>query len=177
MHVQACYSPGMLTRSQVAKRLGRSIATVRKMEGRALHPVQNERGVWLFDDDEVDDIAQAVAASGRALSCDDDAEPTPWDGDQDSQSDRTSRADVFEFEQAQRRIREHRAEIAALQARVDSLEEDAALDLDEPFDDDDEPSSNVQVFLLLLFGAVGVGLVTLLKRVRRPDDDLPAREA
>ena len=44
----------MLTRSQVARRLGKSIATVRRLEDRALHPVRGDHGVWLFDDWEVD---------------------------------------------------------------------------------------------------------------------------
>lgn len=44
----------MLTRSQVARRLGKSIATVRRLEDRALHPVRGARGVRLFDEWEVD---------------------------------------------------------------------------------------------------------------------------
>lgn len=49
----------MLTRSQVAKRLGKSIATVRRMEGSDLHPKRDERGVFQFDFDEVEAIARA----------------------------------------------------------------------------------------------------------------------
>jgi hypothetical protein len=44
----------MLTRSQVARRLGKSIATVRRLEDRALYPVRGEHDVRLFDDWEVD---------------------------------------------------------------------------------------------------------------------------
>lgn len=44
----------MLTRSQVARRLGKSIATVRRLEDRALHPVRGAHDVRLFDDWEVD---------------------------------------------------------------------------------------------------------------------------
>ena len=51
----------MLTRSDVAKRLGKCIATVRRMEGVELHPVRDERGVNRFDPDEVE-----AAAAGRA---------------------------------------------------------------------------------------------------------------
>src|SRR5688572_24278603 len=43
----------MLTRSQVATMLGKSIATVRRMEGHELHPKRNRAGVHLFDPDEV----------------------------------------------------------------------------------------------------------------------------
>src|SRR5690349_3484518 len=45
----------MLTRAGVAKRLGRSIATVRRMEGNELHPWVDDRGIHRFDQTEVDD--------------------------------------------------------------------------------------------------------------------------
>jgi hypothetical protein len=48
----------MLTRAQVAKRLGKSIATVRRMEGTALHPWRDEAGVHRFHPSEVDDVRQ-----------------------------------------------------------------------------------------------------------------------
>jgi hypothetical protein len=48
----------MLTRSGVAKRLGKSIATVRRMEGVELHPTRGSNGVHLFDPDEVDAAAR-----------------------------------------------------------------------------------------------------------------------
>lgn len=51
----------MLTRGGVAKRLGKSIATVRRMEGVELHPVRDERGVHRFDPDEVEQIANALS--------------------------------------------------------------------------------------------------------------------
>lgn len=47
----------MLTRAGVAKRLGKSIATVRRIEGVELHPTSDERGVHHFDPDEVDAVA------------------------------------------------------------------------------------------------------------------------
>jgi len=47
----------MMTRSGVAKRLGKSIATVRRMEGVELHPTLGGDGVHLFDPDEVEAIA------------------------------------------------------------------------------------------------------------------------
>jgi hypothetical protein len=43
----------MLTRGQVAKRLGRSVATVRRMEGHELHPKRDADGVLRFDPAEV----------------------------------------------------------------------------------------------------------------------------
>ena len=57
----------MLTRSGVAKRLGKSIASVRRMEGVELHPVRDERGVHRFDPVEVEQVAglQADARLGH----------------------------------------------------------------------------------------------------------------
>jgi hypothetical protein len=43
----------LLTRAGVARRLGRSIATVRRMEGYELLPARDERGVHWFDPEEV----------------------------------------------------------------------------------------------------------------------------
>jgi hypothetical protein len=60
----------MLTRSEVARRIGRSVATVRRMEGRSLHPESGPRGVRNFDPDEVDYVAERIARSGRALDDD-----------------------------------------------------------------------------------------------------------
>jgi transcriptional regulator with XRE-family HTH domain len=45
-------APAGLTRGQVAERLGVSLATVRRLEGKRLHP-RLEDGVWLFDPLEV----------------------------------------------------------------------------------------------------------------------------
>lgn len=50
----------MLTRAAVAKRLGKSIATVRRLEGRALHPTVDDNGVHRFSHEEVQDLAQRV---------------------------------------------------------------------------------------------------------------------
>jgi hypothetical protein len=49
-----------VTRKQVAARLGKSIATVRRIEGVLLHPVRNARGVHRFDPDEVEDLAEDI---------------------------------------------------------------------------------------------------------------------
>lgn len=43
-----------LTRAEVARRLGKSIATVRRLEYRVLYPARDERGVLRFDEADVD---------------------------------------------------------------------------------------------------------------------------
>jgi hypothetical protein len=163
----------MLTRSQVAKRLDRSVATVRKMEGRVLHPTRNERGVWLFDEADVEEVARDVEVSGRALTADhDEVSAAPWPTSEDvEEREPVTTPDRSEFEQAQRRIREHRAELAALQARVELLEDEAAFELDEL--GDGHPSSPGRAFWLL-FGAVGLGLLFILGRAKRPGDGSPS---
>jgi hypothetical protein len=50
-----------LTRIQVARRLGKSIATVRRLEGRVLFPSRDWRGVHLFDDWEVEQLRERPA--------------------------------------------------------------------------------------------------------------------
>ena len=51
----------MLTRSQVAKRLGKSVAAVRRIGGVLLDPVQDARGVYRFNADDVDKLACDIA--------------------------------------------------------------------------------------------------------------------
>lgn len=65
----------MLTRAGVAKRIGRSIATVRRMEGSSLHPTQDADGVHWFEPREVE-----VALQQRAAGVDVGAHgsPPPW---------------------------------------------------------------------------------------------------
>ena len=43
----------MLTRSQVARRLNKSLATVRRLEGWKLHPRRDANGIHRFDPEEV----------------------------------------------------------------------------------------------------------------------------
>src|SRR5262245_37208846 len=43
----------VLTRRQVAERLGVSVSTVRRNEFSLLHPIYDERGVWRFDPQEL----------------------------------------------------------------------------------------------------------------------------
>lgn len=52
----------MITRAQVARRLGRSIATVRRLEGSVLHPSRDVDGVYRFDASEVDRVVAERAA-------------------------------------------------------------------------------------------------------------------
>ncbi len=45
---------GKLTRAEVARRLGVSRTTLRRLEGKSLHPVEGPRGVHFFEAREVD---------------------------------------------------------------------------------------------------------------------------
>jgi len=94
----------MLTRAGVAKRLGRSLATVRRMEGTELHPSVDDRGVHRFDPDEVD----AFTARG---------------------SDQPAQAPVFEHDQSPREaaiaLQAANARISELKQRCDAFEADA----------------------------------------------------
>jgi len=49
-----------MTRQQVAKRLGKSLVTVRRLEGGCLHPRQDSRGVHHFRSEEVEALARDV---------------------------------------------------------------------------------------------------------------------
>lgn len=60
----------MITRSQVARRIGKSIATVRRLEGDKLHPTIGPRNIRLFDEGEVAAVAVSVQRSGCALAPD-----------------------------------------------------------------------------------------------------------
>jgi hypothetical protein len=51
----------MLTRIQVARRLGKSVATVRRMEGTDLHPHVDIGGIHRFDGHEVDCLARQLS--------------------------------------------------------------------------------------------------------------------
>ncbi len=56
-----------MTRGQVAKRLGKSLATVRRIEGVLLHSTQDSQGVHRFDPDEVETLARRIEAGDVAL--------------------------------------------------------------------------------------------------------------
>lgn len=55
----------------MAKRLGTSVASVRRLEGRVLHPQRGERGVWLFSAAEVARAASTYAGKQKRPSTDD----------------------------------------------------------------------------------------------------------
>jgi hypothetical protein len=57
-----------LTRRQVAARLGKSVATVRRIEGVLLAPTRDHRGVHRFIAGDVDNLAAAVARGEVHLS-------------------------------------------------------------------------------------------------------------
>jgi hypothetical protein len=61
----------MMTRGQVAKRVGVSVAAVRKFEGSELHP-EMQGGCWIFDTNEVEGLASLRAHGGGRLT-------TPFD--------------------------------------------------------------------------------------------------
>lgn len=60
-----------LTRKQVAARLRRSVATVRRLEGRALHPRRDAQGVHWFSAEEVERLRRAPEGM-RVDAC------SPW---------------------------------------------------------------------------------------------------
>lgn len=54
----------MLTRSQVANKLGISVTSVRRLEGKKLHPKTREDGVHIFDLNEVEAIRITITPPG-----------------------------------------------------------------------------------------------------------------
>jgi hypothetical protein len=51
-----------VTRKQVAQRLGKSVATVRRLEGVLLHPREDGHGRYHFDATEVEQLAERIEA-------------------------------------------------------------------------------------------------------------------
>jgi len=127
----------MLTRSQVAKRLGRSIATVRRLEGSALHPIQDRDGVHRFSAREVDAVKHGRSSLPAVQwppatddSCDDDPPFEPKRSPQVARLDEARRVETDLREQlaaAKARIVELTQRVAALgdamPARDDALSE------------------------------------------------------
>lgn len=72
----------MLTRAGVAKRLGRSLATVRRMEGTDLHPDVDDRGIHRFDPAEVEEVARRDSSAAYSSPC--MGEITAQDGEHDA---------------------------------------------------------------------------------------------
>lgn len=58
-----------LTRTEVAALLGVSVATVRRMEGKALHP-KMVGGTWLFDPGQVATIRRSPSSTARRIPSD-----------------------------------------------------------------------------------------------------------
>lgn len=112
----------MLTRTQVARRLGRSLATVRRLEGTELHPTQDARGVHRFDTDEVDAVAQRLIERGTLSGFSnqrDEGERFQWRG-----TPALDHADVLvndlqtRLSQAERKARESAQELQAFKLSV-----------------------------------------------------------
>jgi hypothetical protein len=55
----------VLTRSGVAKKLGKSIATVRRLEGQELFPLVDTNGVHRFPDDQVIQLLSKIRAGDK----------------------------------------------------------------------------------------------------------------
>lgn len=55
-----------LTRDDVAKRLGVSIATVRRLEGTRLHPLIDDKSVRRFKASDVERVAKELEAEQRS---------------------------------------------------------------------------------------------------------------
>ena len=58
----------MMTRSAVAKRIGKSVATVRRAEGVLLHPTTDHRGVHHFNSEEVAVLVRRIEREPGFLS-------------------------------------------------------------------------------------------------------------
>jgi hypothetical protein len=56
----------MMTRTDVARRIGKSVATVRRLEGVELHPIVDEDGVHLFDEAEVERLANRLSGAPQS---------------------------------------------------------------------------------------------------------------
>jgi hypothetical protein len=97
----------VLTRFQVARRIGRSVATVRRLEGKALHPSRDGRGINRFDEDEVERVAQEIADNGHPML-------------EESETDEgyLPNCDCETLRQ------EHRQEVDELETRIRNLEND-----------------------------------------------------
>lgn len=124
----------MLTRSQVARRIGRSLATVRRLEGKELHPRPDARGVNRFDSKEVDELAERLMETGSVPGLRDggpeNSESDYW---QDAQGIRKLTADVDDLQRqlshAERKARDADHELEEYKGRVARALGDLARDL------------------------------------------------
>lgn len=126
----------MLTRSQVARRIGRSLATVRRLEGKELHPRSDARGVNRFDPGEVDALAERLMETGSVPGLSDGG-PENCEGDwrQDAQRIRELAADVDDLRRqlshAERKARDADHELDEYKERVARALGELARDLSE----------------------------------------------
>jgi len=116
----------MLTRSGVAKRLGKSLATVRRMEGVELHPTRDERGVHHFDPEEVEAVARGEILTDRSHRL-----GAPWLGERIERYEPMERVRVSSAEDVEReRMREQkrRAEVVRDEVAKQVLEQVARME-------------------------------------------------
>ncbi len=110
-----------MTRRQVAKRLGKSVTTVRKLEGVLLHPRQDARGVHWFDGEEVDALARDMQAGDVSAwreirdAGDDEQDPSEFQIDERSRVEDLEREVRQLQEQLFDQARRHRQEVQTLE--------------------------------------------------------------
>jgi predicted transcriptional regulator len=73
-HDSAAGSGDWLTRAEVAVLLGVSIASVRRLQGRDLHPQRSEQGFYLFDPGEVESVRSRRPPAPEPRECHDAGE-------------------------------------------------------------------------------------------------------
>src|SRR4051812_29472397 len=118
-----------LTRSQVARRLGKSVATVRRLETSVLQPKRGRSGTWLFDPDHVERLARSPElARGRGRS--------RWferrlDADAQDHRGQGSVARRAQNERRDQRPRLEHCEVLALEAIVEVIQEVIEMLVDE----------------------------------------------
>jgi len=92
------------------------------MEGRSLHPDHGPRGVRIFDPDEVEDVAERIEESGRALDydfseSDDGGYASPFTG---SDAKHESKA-AAQLEESERRLRDALRKLSELEERLRTM--------------------------------------------------------
>lgn len=109
-----------MTRQQVARRLGKSLATVRRIEGVLLHPTRDSRGIHRFDGAEVEALARGIESGDVTVWHElrrDSADDTPVDFSSPHECDACAALEqqVSGLREAVRRQREnHEREVTAL---------------------------------------------------------------
>lgn len=112
-----------MTRREVAKRLGKSVAAVRRLEGVHLHPARDARGVHHFDEDDVEALAHRV--SSGEVSIWREIAPTSDFGADSTPNSKCEHCSIAEDELAglrqllERQRRTHENELAAVRSERD----------------------------------------------------------